>query len=287
MASRFDSAGIPLIIGGGYGLFLRYNKKLEFDSPTTIKREFWLQARSTEDLDMFLAPEVIASKEHTTTVRAILDDLGYEGVDSETARYWQFRLPQVKQGEKNLPVKVDVLTGPLPDHLITKVKISKTDRINRVRPRDMEHPKLHARGTWEALGLSDGPSRYEISGKLDNGTDYVGTVLIPSNSTYLLMKLTAYRDHLVKEIEGFGTKHALDVYQIIASMSEDEFQQCRNDIESLAADPVVQDVCAIVREYFANEASEGILQIRKSAGFPDDAESRSVFIEVLSKIFAH
>ncbi len=75
LARELRGHGIPLIIGGGYGLVLRTRMIAESGSRTLILD--FPSARSTEDLDIFLKAEVISDPKKTGAIRKALDRCGY------------------------------------------------------------------------------------------------------------------------------------------------------------------------------------------------------------------
>jgi hypothetical protein len=78
-----------LIVGGGYGLYL---KQLYLRENPQIRSLFQVQslptARTTEDIDLILRAEIVTDSESMGTIRAALDQLGFTVV--ETAKYTQF-----------------------------------------------------------------------------------------------------------------------------------------------------------------------------------------------------
>ncbi len=96
-----------LLIGGGYGLFL---KQLYLaDDPgirTLFTREDLPDARTTNDIDLILRAEIVTDSESMRSIRTALDELHCRVV--ETAKYTQFVRP-MPQGQ----VKIDLLAAPL------------------------------------------------------------------------------------------------------------------------------------------------------------------------------
>lgn len=86
LASKLTVHNIPLILGGGYGILLRANHIQRTGVRTRI--EDIPPTRSTADLDIFIASEVIIDSNKTHLIREALDELGYVPVD--TAKYYQF-----------------------------------------------------------------------------------------------------------------------------------------------------------------------------------------------------
>lgn len=66
---------LRLIIGGGYGIFL----KREYVQQVGIRTLFreWPEARSTNDLDLFLRPELLVVSERLRPMSEALQRLGY------------------------------------------------------------------------------------------------------------------------------------------------------------------------------------------------------------------
>src|SRR4051812_14798305 len=96
-----------LIIGGGYGLFL---KQLYLQANPQIRALFAADrlptARTTEDIDLILRAEIVTDSKSMKPIRAALDRLGFSVV--ETAKYTQFVRP-MRPGQ----VKIDLLAAPL------------------------------------------------------------------------------------------------------------------------------------------------------------------------------
>jgi len=95
---------------------------------------------ATEDLDVFLPTEVLVSLEQMQALRRAIDRVGFKPVES--AKFLHFEKPWNTTGR----VKIDMLTGPLPEAVSGEnLKFTRP----RIRPRgDVE---LHAYLTEEAL----------------------------------------------------------------------------------------------------------------------------------------
>lgn len=212
--SRLDKKGINLILGGGFGLFLKQlNLLTKENSRTLLPVDAWPRPRTTNDLDLFVPIELLISLADMQAVRAILDELEFQEIQS--SQFWQFVLPATD-------VKIDLLTGPVTEAVKPQLKM---DDNRRVRPRgDL---KLHARHTPEALGLAENQEAILIEGQLSNGAEYQGMINIPSPFSYLMMKLTAFGDQVDNEERVFGRHHALDVYRIIAMLNDEQYAQTK------------------------------------------------------------
>lgn len=199
LANDLRARGVPLIVGGGYGLLLR-NEMVRRSGARTLIPDF-PTARSTEDLDIFLKAEVISDPEKTSPIREALNRRGYEPV----AKHFQFQRDTNYMGGIK-KVKVDFLAAPVPDELQAKVK---ADQV-RIRPRGGEG--LHAHVTPEALTVE------ESLVPVDIGEDDASlTIYLPHPFSYLLLKLHALRDRVYDEETDYGRHHAFDLYSIIAT----------------------------------------------------------------------
>ena len=92
LALELQKDEIKLILGGGYGLLL----KTEYIRQTNAVTRFEEipQARSTNDLDLFLSAEIITSTEKIEKIRDALEKLKFEPV----APFFQFQLPNIFEG---------------------------------------------------------------------------------------------------------------------------------------------------------------------------------------------
>jgi hypothetical protein len=170
---------MPLILGGGYGLYLKQIHLQEMlSSATLIPGELWPAPRATEDLDILLKTEIVVDANRMRTIRAALDELRYVVIDA--ARYMQF----VKPLGGGMSVKVDLLTGPL-GLFADDPRVKVDDR--RVRPR--ESVQLHAHRMDEAVGFQESTLAIPVRGTLSSGQAYEAVVHVPQAFTLLLMKL--------------------------------------------------------------------------------------------------
>ncbi len=244
---------MPLILGGGYGLYLKQVHLQEtLSSATLISGELWPAPRATEDLDILLKTEIVADANRMRTIRGALDKLQYVVID--TAKYMQF----VKPMGGGMFVKVDLLTGPL-GSFTDDPRVKVDDR--RVRPRESVH--LHAHRTDEALGFQESTLAIPVAGTLSNGQAYESVVHVPQAFTLLMMKLYAFRDRCMDAEKDMARHHALDLYRIVAIMTEDEFQQTGRQVAQHDGEAVIVEAKRIVGEYFASRESLGSLRLRE------------------------
>ena len=251
---------IPLILGGGYGLYLKQvHLQNTLETPTLIAGELWPVPRATEDLDILLRTEIVLNANRMGPIRAALDRLGYTAVPG--AEYMQF----VKQFGDGRFVKVDLLTGPL-GSMANDPRVKIDER--RVRPR--QSVKLHAHRTDEALGFQDDTTAIPIEGTLSSGETYHAIIHVLSAFTLLLMKLYAFRDRRHDEEKDLARHHALDIYRILAMMTEKEFEQTDRRIAEQKDHPVIIETGRIVTEYFKSPESLGSLRLRSHVLWDND-----------------
>ena len=161
---------ISLILGGGYGLYLKQvHLQNTLTAPTLIGGELWPAPRATEDLDILLRTEIVIDAERMGPIRVALDRLNYTVVPG--AEYMQF----VKQLGAGRFVKVDLLTGPL-GPLSDDPRV----RVDNRRVRLRKSVKLHAHWIDEALGFQDNTMAIPVDGVLSSGEDYHAIIHIPS-----------------------------------------------------------------------------------------------------------
>jgi hypothetical protein len=149
---------IRLILGGGYGLYLKERYILEAQTRTLISH--FPQARSTDDLDIFLHTEVLTDPQRARTIRTALEHLGYRVKPG--AEYYQF----VAEG-----VKIDLLTGPESLFDPRKVRIESGQGSRRIKPRE-KGVGLHAHSTEEAVTFQEELITLPVAGIRTEGETY-------------------------------------------------------------------------------------------------------------------
>jgi len=248
---------MPLILGGGYGLFVKQvhlQKSLQNAATpaTLISDVLWPVPRATEDLDILLTTEVVIDAARMRPIRAALDRLGYVAIPG--AEYMQFAKPL---GGGRI-AKVDLLTGPL-GAFADDPRVKVDDR--RVRPR--ESVQLHAHRTDEAIAFQEDTLAIPVRGTLSSGDTYEAVVHVPQPFTLLLMKLFTFRDRCMDAAKDMARHHALDLYRIVAFMTNAEFDQTERQIRQHQNEPAVVEASRIVAEHFASTESLGPLRLRE------------------------
>lgn len=270
---QFDSLKTPVILGGGYGLFLRQILLQESIETTVLDKRSWPAPRSTEDLDIFLRMSLVSDVKSMETIASVLKALGY--VVIEGSEHWQFK----KQLSKTAEVKIDLLSGPISEEYQDKIKRS----AHRIRPKT-KSVNLHTHATEEALALEDGLMQIAIEGRLSNDMVYSTHIFIPHPFTYVLMKLHAFRDRLEDERKEFGQHHALDIFRTVAMMSEIELDESTQFAKAFAQNSFLTSARDIAEKYFATSASVGIIRIRQHPLYRASGDQLDRFVKVLQRI---
>jgi hypothetical protein len=255
---ELEESSIPLMIGGGFGLFLK-RRHLDATGQRTLLASL-PEPRATNDLDLFLRAEILSNLQRTREVRAAFVRLGYAPVDE--ARFLQWKREVVIAGVPR-QVKIDVLVGPLGRHR-SALKVSPP----RVRPRG--EIEFHAHTVEEAVLIEEHPVPVPVSGVRSNGAPHAGTVDVPDAFPYLVMKLHAFADRLTDANRDLGRHHALDLYTIVGMMTEPEYERARRWGAEHAQNPHVARAGAIVRDHFAADTSLGALRLREHVLFRSD-----------------
>ncbi|MCC7334672.1 MAG: nucleotidyl transferase AbiEii/AbiGii toxin family protein [Pirellulaceae bacterium] len=261
-----------LIIGGGYGLYL---KQRHIQDDPSIQTFFSLDrlplARTTEDIDLILRAEIVTDSPSMQKIREALDSLGFEVV--ETAKFTQFeRLMEVGR------VKIDLLASPLGEF---GSKVPRDPR--RVKPRPSVN--LHASKLEEAVAVERDPLRIPLRGRLSSGNEHQCEVLIPQAFSYLLMKLFAFRDRQADANKNLGQHHAIDIYRIVGLLTKDEDANVRQLASEFANHQHVQEAARIIHHDFLPADGIGRLRLMEHPLYSDQFDLKN-FANELAALFA-
>ncbi len=245
---------IKLIVGGGYGIYLRYREFLKTQSRTLLKE--LPEPRSTNDLDLFLKSELLVDPKRVMALSQALDRLGYEAI--EMARYYQF-MKKGPGGGNAGSIKIDILTGP---ERVFETMGLRTDP-RRVRPKSSAH--LHAHPVNEALTLEERLMSVRVDGRLSTGEDTEGEIFLPHSFTFLMMKLFALRDCMNDATKDYGRHHALDMYTVVALMTEEEWDSSVAMYAEHRSDPKIEEACGLIVKLFGSELDFGVLRLKENA----------------------
>jgi len=244
--------GIKLILGGGYGLYLRQLNLQERESyRPLIKQSLWPAPRTTKDIDLFLPAEVIVSETHFREIRAALDRLKY----IPKTKFFQF----VKALDRDRSIQVDLLTGPIGDE--------KGLHISRERVRPMTKVELHAHIAKDAIDVENELEALSVKGVRSDATPYVATVHLPKPFTFLVMKLHAFSDRKEDSDMDFGRHHAMDVYRTVAMLDEVAYDAVKRHVAARKDHAVVKSAQAIIGALFQEATSLGSLRFKEHAQY--------------------
>lgn len=204
---------VGLLIGGGLGLYLKQEHLRRTGERTLVPLALLPTARTTEDIDLFLRAEVIASTAAVARLRAALDGLGFRAVPGSE---W-LRFTREVGGRR---VLLDLMVGPLREHSNAVCL-----RNLRARPKGLRGKLgVHAFATEAALGIESEPMRIPLDGVRSSGLHSRCEVLIPRAFPYVLMKLGAMRDRIGDQSKQEGRHHAIDLYRIVGLLTEEEVE---------------------------------------------------------------
>jgi hypothetical protein len=201
LLQKVNDSDVRLIAGGGFGIYLKTDYVRKSGMRTLLDQ--WPEPRSTNDLDLFLRPELLIEPSKLKPLVSAIAELGYEVVPG--AEKYQF----VKPGPGGTDVggiKIDILTGPQSRFNGTRVKAD----TRRARPKPSVG--IHAHPVDEALTLEEGLLPIVLKGALSSGEAWKSEIFLPHPYTFSMMKLFAFRDRFEDPNKEFGRYHALDLY---------------------------------------------------------------------------
>ena len=261
------------ILGGGFGLYVKQIHLQQTNVRTVLPGDLWPMPRATEDLDFFLPTEIVVSLENMTRLRQALDRIGFKPV--EEAKFLHFSKPWEPAGR----IKIDMLTGPIDPIAKSKLKVTPP----RVRPRgDLE---LHAYLTEEALDFEQSLFAIMLDGIGSDKQPGTVAVNIPQPFTFLLMKLHAFADRMNDANVDLGRHHSLDVYRIVAMLTEAEFNQVRQMLNKHSTSRPVARAREIISENFSSPTAMGLIRLREHALFTPRMDAAAL-VKNLNDLFA-
>ena len=136
---------ISIVVGGGFGIYLKTNYIQQKRVPTLLKE--WPEPRSTNDIDLFLRPELLIEASKLEPLSEAISRLGYKVVPG--AEKYQFVKPGPGKTDTG-GIKIDILTGPQSSFKGSRVRVDN----RRVRPRPSVG--IHAHPVDEAATLEEG-----------------------------------------------------------------------------------------------------------------------------------
>lgn len=233
------------------------------------------ETRSTNDLDLFLRPELLITSLRVKPLADALRKLGYMVIQG--AEKYQFAKVGPTGGREGA-MKIDLLTGPRSRFADSTAKVD----ARRVQPRPSVD--LHAHPVDEAILLENELLAIVVDGRMSNGVGYSASVHLPHPLTFAMMKLFAFRDRVEDSDKGFGIYHALDLYTILALMSEAEWNRSEALRAEYATNPMMVEAGTIVEKYFASVTALGMIRIQESPYYRKELELDG-FMSALHDLF--
>lgn len=270
---ELQDSDVNLIIGGGFGIYLKMAHVRRQGARTLLQE--WPEPRSTNDIDLFLRPELLIEPMQLKPLAEALDKLGYQVVPG--AAKYQFVKPG-PSGAKAGSIKIDILTGPQKSFEGTQVRAD----YRRARPKPSVG--IHAHPVNEALTLEEGLLSIGLAGKLSSGRSWQAETFLPHPFTFLMMKLFAFSDRFKDADKEFGRYHALDMYAIPATTMEGEWNQALQFRDQYADEPYVMEAGRLVSRYFSAFDRPGIIRLRESRYYRPELQLDQ-FISALQEIF--
>jgi hypothetical protein len=273
LLSELHGTDVKLIIGGGFGIYLKTDHVLRMEVRTLFRQ--WPEPRSTNDLDLFLRPELLIEPAKLKPLAEAIIRLGYKVVKG--AEKYQFVKPGQRGAEAG-SIKIDILTGPQSRFEGTSVRAD----ARRARP----NPSIgiHAHPVDEALTLEEGLFSVSFDGKLGTGESWHTEVFLPHPYTFLMMKLFAFRDRLDNADKEFGRYHALDLYTIMATMTENEWEQALELRDQYGNEPYIREAGRLVAKLFSSLDRLGMIRLRESRYYRPELQIDE-FMSALHELF--
>jgi len=270
LSRALGSGSQPLTVGGGFGLYLK-QRLVQETGLRTLLTELPVP-RTTNDIDLFLRADVLVDVSAMQRMFHALTALEFQAVES--ARYFQW----VRKLSDAHEVKIDLLVGPLGE-LRSQLK---TNKPPRVRPKG--DVQLHAHATEEAIEIDTRSAILTLEGNCTDGTAYSTQVYVPQAFTYLMMKLFAFDDRKNDESRDVGRHHAMDLYRIVAMMTEAEYAETLELCAKYASDQRIAKARRIVAADFGMRTSLGVLRFREHNLYSPSLQT-DAFIQTLSEVF--
>jgi hypothetical protein len=201
--------------------------------------------------------------------------LGYQVVPG--AEKYQFVKPG-PGGTEAGSLKIDILTGPQNRFKGTGVKAD----TRRAKP--TPSVGIHAHPLDEAPTLDKGLLPITLDGDLSSGDRWEAEVFLPHPFTFSVMKHFSFRDRHEDANKESGRYHALDLYTILATTTEDEWEYGLKLRDQNKKDPFITGAGHLVSEYFSALERLGIIRLRESPYYRSELQLEG-FISILQELF--
>ena len=264
---------IKPIICGGFGIFLKTEHVRRLRARTFLQE--WPEPRSTNDLDLFLRPELLIRANELKPFSEAISRLGYQVVAG--AEKYQFMRPGF-DGSDVGSIKIDLLTGPQRCFEDTRVKAD----ARRARP--SPSVGIHAHPMNEVPMFAEGLLESTLEGKLGAGDPWCAEIFLPQIYTFLTMKLFAFKDRLADSNKEFGSYHALDMYTILATAMEHEWDLALKISQKYSDDTVIVEAGQLVLEHFSALNRQGMIRLQESPYYRPSLQLED-FMSALQELF--
>ncbi len=190
------------------------------------------------------------------------------------AEYYQF-VRTTSVGGRNREVKVDLLAQiPEDPH-----SVSLDPR--RIRPKGLR--TIHAHTTPEAVTVGKELRTLPLSTE-----GWEAKVYLPHPFSILLLKLFALRDQHMDPAKGLGRHHALDLYQTLRMITEEEWDRSRSLFWEFRENPSIREAVGIRLTLLGAPSAIGTLRLLEAAreeGFALSDYPVGEFLEHLATLF--
>ena len=270
---EIENTDIKLIIGGGFGIYLKTDHVRQMGVRTLFRE--WPEPRSTNDLDLFLRPELLIQSAKLKPLADAIARLGYRVVPG--AENYQFVKPG-PEGIKAGSIKIDILTGPQGCFQGTRV------RVDTRRARPNPSVGMHAHPVDEAPTLEEGVLPITLEGKLSSGEPWQDEICVPHPYTFTMMKLFAFKDRLDDADKEYGRYHALDMYTILATTMESEWNQALGFRDQYGDEPYIMEAGRLISKHFSAFDLFGMIRLRESPYYRPELQLDE-FMSALQELF--
>lgn len=251
-----------ILLGGGLGLYLKQIHLESSQAKTLLPTSLWPTPRTTEDIDLFLHAEVVANAQSMAKYKLALDKLSFTVV--KQAKWMKFA--RTVDGKE---ISIDLMVGPLGKYasLVEQIGI-------RIKPKGTSG--LHARATVDALAVEQNPIAILLK-TFDNTC----TVYVPQAFPFVLMKLAAFHDRVHDTNKDEGRHHALDLYRIVAMLTQPELEHASRLASEYADHPVLQQGIETVQTMFSRSETIGCIRLREHPLCPKNIDLEHFYVELL------
>lgn len=263
LAKEFDKIKVPLILGGGLSMYIKIRFMKKKRSPRYQRLPF---QRSTKDIDIFLTSDIIVNPVMITNIKSVISYLGFN-VKTE---YFQF-IKEIKFEGSKKEVILDLLSQPVTLRELEKVKVSDT----RIRPKDVK--EFHAFHHKEAEIINT--NLIKVEDFVDRSlTNLFQNVFLLSSFSFIVLKLHAFKDRINDDKKDFGRYHAYDIFSAIIEMDDIDWEAAQAQYISYESNPVIIESKKIIRDFFSNMNSMGIIRLKENQLYARDREEYDKYI---------